>query len=159
MANPIQTIQKTELTQDQIKIQSLENLLSEVAHNKDSLLDTLNLLQELHDSGIMEALGSLLKAKESATKIALGQITRKPVTNMINNAMAAGGILTELDPETTSKLAKSLTVGLQKAEQGLKADTKLGLFDLMKAIKDPDINRAFGFGFNLLKGIGEGLKE
>jgi uncharacterized protein YjgD (DUF1641 family) len=159
MANPIQTIQKTELTQDQIKIQSLENLLSEVAHNKDSLLDTLNLLQELHDSGIMEALGSLLKAKESAAKIALGQITRKPVTNMINNAMAAGGILTELDPETTSKLAKSLTVGLQKAEQGLKADTKLGLFDLMKAIKDPDINRAFGFGFNLLKGIGEGLKE
>lgn len=159
MANPIQTIQKTELTQDQIKIQSLENLLSEVAHNKDSLLDTLNLLKELHDSGIMEALGSLLKAKESAAKIALGQITRKPVTNMINNAMAAGGILTELDPETTSKLAKSLTVGLQKAEQGLKADTKLGLFDLMKAIKDPDINRAFGFGFNLLKGIGEGLKE
>jgi uncharacterized protein YjgD (DUF1641 family) len=159
MAKPIQTIQKTELTEEQKKIQSLENLLSGVAQNKDSLLETLNLLQELHDSGIMEGLGSLLKAKESAAKIAVGQLTRKPVTNMINNAMAAGGILTELDPETTSKLAKSLTIGLQKAEQGLKADTKLGLFDLMKAIKDPDINRALGFGFNLLKGIGEGLKE
>jgi uncharacterized protein YjgD (DUF1641 family) len=159
MAKPIQTIEKTELTEEQIKLQSLENLLSGVAQNKDSLLETLNLLQELHDSGIMDALGSLLKAKESAAKIAVGQLTRKPVTNMINNAMAAGGILTELDPETTSKLAKSLTAGLQKAEQGLKNDTKIGLFDLMKAIKDPDINRALGFGFNLLKGIGEGLKE
>lgn len=159
MAKPIQVIQKTELTEEQIKMRSLENLISGIADNKDSLLETLELLQELHNSGIMDALGSLLKAKESAAKIAVGQLTRKPVTNMINNAMAAGGILTNLDPETTSKLAKSLTTGLQKAEQGLKADTKLGLFDLMKALKDPDINRALGFGFNLLKGIGEGLKE
>jgi uncharacterized protein YjgD (DUF1641 family) len=159
MATPIQTIQKSEFTEEQKKIQSLENLISGVAQNKDSLLETLNLLQELHDSGILDALGSLLKSKDSVAKIAVGQLARQPVTNMINNAMAAGGILTELNPETTTKLAKSLTVGLQKAEQGLKADSKLGLFDLMKAIKDPDINRALGFGFNLLKGMGEGLKE
>jgi uncharacterized protein YjgD (DUF1641 family) len=159
MAKPIQTIQKPEQTEEQKKIQSLENLISGVADNKDSLLETLELLQELHNSGIMDALGSLLKAKESAAKIAVGQLTRQPVTNMINNAMAAGGILTELDPVTTSKLAKSLTTGLQKAEQGLKDDTKIRLFDLMKAIKDPDINRVLGFGFNLLKGMGEGLKE
>ena len=159
MAKPIKTIEKTELTEEQMKMHSLENLLSGVAENKDSLLETLNLLQELHDSGIMDALGSLLKSKEKAAKILVGQVSRKPVTNLINNAMAAGGILTELDPEITGKLAKSMKVGLQKAEEGLKADTKLGLFDLMKAMKDPDINRALGFGFNLLKGIGEGLKE
>ncbi|MBT2659011.1 DUF1641 domain-containing protein [Bacillus sp. ISL-18] len=159
MAKPIKVIQKTELTEEQKKMHSLENLLSGVAQNEDSLLETLNLMQELHDSGIMDALGSLLKAKEKAAKIAVSQLTRQPVTNMINNAMAAGGILTELDPETTSKLAKSLTAGLKKAEQGLKADSKLGLFDVMKALKDPDINRALGFGFNLLKGMGEGLKE
>ncbi|HYK74882.1 MAG TPA: DUF1641 domain-containing protein [Pseudoneobacillus sp.] len=159
MAKPIKIIQKTELTEEQKKMQSLENLLSGVAENKDSLLETLNLLQELHDSGIMDALGSLLKSKEKAAKIAVGQMTREPVTNMINNAMAAGGILTELDPNITSKLAKSLTNGLQKAQQGLVEDTKLGVFDLMKALKDPDINRVIGFGFNLLKGMGEGLKE
>lgn len=159
MAQPIKVIQKTELTEEQKKMQSLENLLSGVAENKDSLLETLNLLQELHDSGILDAFGSLLKAKEKAAKIAVGQFTRQPVTNMINNAMAAGGILTELNPETTSKLAKSLTAGLKKAEQGLKEDSNIGLFDLMKALKDPDINRVLGFGFNLLKGMGEGLKE
>lgn len=158
MAKPIKTIQRAELTEDQKKAQSLENLLSEVAQNTDSLLDMLNLLQELHDSGILNALESFVKAKESVAKIAVGQIARKPVTNIINNAMAVGGALTELEPETTKKLVTSLAVGLQKAEQGLQDDTKLGIFDLMKALKDPDINRAIGFGFNLLKGIGEGLK-
>lgn len=159
MAKPIKVIQKTELTEDQKKMQTLENLLSGVADSEDSLLETLNLLQELHESGILDAVESLLKSKEKAAQIAVGQLTRQPVTNIINNAMALGGILTELDPETTSRLAKSLTSGLKKAEQGLKDDSKIGLFDLMTAIKDPDINRAVGFGFNLLKGMGEGLKE
>lgn len=159
MAKPIQTIKKIELTEEQKKAQSLEDLLSELAQNKDSLLETLYLLQELHDSGILEALGSLVKAKESVAKIAVGQLTRPPVTNMINNAMAAASAFTAIDPKTTQKLMKGVSKGLQKAEQGLQSDEKVGILDLVKVLKDPDINRAIGFGLNLLKGVGEGLKE
>jgi len=159
MAKPIQTIQKTEITEEQKKTQALENLVSEAAQQTDPLLETLKLLRELHDNGILDAVTSLLKAKDRAAQIAVGQLSREPVTNMINNAMAAGGILTELDPETTSKLVNSLKIGLEKAEQGLKEETKFGIFDLMKAIQDPDIKRAMSFGMNLLKGIGEGLKK
>lgn len=159
MAKPIQTIVKKELTEEQKKLQTLESLLSEVADNKESLVETLHLLKELQDSGILEILSGLLQTKEHTAKIAIDQLSRKPVTNIINNVMAAGGILVEMDPESTSKLAKSLTAGIQKAEQGLQEDTTIGLIDLVKAIKDPEINRALRFGMNLLKGIGEGLKE
>jgi uncharacterized protein YjgD (DUF1641 family) len=159
MAKPINMIKKVELTEEQKKSQSLENLLSEVAENQNSLLDTLQLLQELHDSGILEAISSLVKAKEEVAKIAVGQITREPVTNLINNAMAAGGAMTALDPEMTKKLMSSVTKGLEKAEHGLQTHSKVGILDLLKVMNDPDINRAIGFGLNLLKGIGEGLKE
>ncbi|MCP8969571.1 DUF1641 domain-containing protein [Ectobacillus ponti] len=159
MAKPISTIQKIELTEEQKKAQSLENLLSEVAQNKDSLLQTLELLQELHSSGILEALNSLVKVKEDVAKIAVGQLTRPPVTNMINNAMAAGGALTEMDPEMTKKLMGSVANGLQKAQEGIESGRKVGIFDLMKAMKDPDINRALGFGLDVLKGVGEGLRK
>lgn len=159
MAKPIRDIKKVELSEENKQTQSLESLLSEVAQNKDSLLETLHLLQELHSSGILEALNSLVQAKEDVAKIAVGQMTREPVTNIINNAMAAGGALTKLNPEITQKLMGSLTTGLEKAEQGLYSDKKIGVLDLMKALKDPDLNRAIGFGLNLLKGVGKGLKE
>ncbi|WP_077212307.1 DUF1641 domain-containing protein [Bacillus dakarensis] len=159
MAKPISTIKKNELTEEQKKSQSLESLLSEVAQNKDSLLETLQLLQELHDSGILDALNSLVKAKEKVAKIAVGQMTREPVTNLINNTMAAGGALTTLDPEMTKKLMGSVALGIEKAQQGLQEDSKVGILDLLKVLNDPDINRAIGFGLNLLKGVGEGLKE
>jgi uncharacterized protein YjgD (DUF1641 family) len=159
MAKPIHIIKRTELTEEQKKEQSLESLLSEVAENKDSLVETLDLLQELHNSGILEGINSLVKTKEEVAKIAVGQMTREPVTNMINNAMAAGGVLTQMDPEMTKKLMGSVAKGLEKAEQGLQSNSTTGILDIMKALKDPDMNRAITFGLNLLKGIGEELKD
>ena len=159
MAKPIHIIKRTELTEEQKKEQSLESLLTEVAQTKDSLVETLDLLQELHNSGILDGINSLVKTKEKVAKIAVGQMTREPVTNMINNAMAAGGVLTQMDPEMTKKLMGSVAKGLERAEQGLQSNSTTGILDMMKALKDPDMNRAITFGLNLLKGIGEELKD
>ncbi len=159
MAMPIRTIKRIELTEEQKKEQTLDSLLTEVVQNKDSLVETLDLLQELHNSGILDAINSLVKTKEEVAKIAVGQMTREPVTNMINNAMAAGGVLTQMDPEMTKKLMGSVAKGLERAEQGLQSNSTTGILDIMKALKDPDMNRAITFGMNLLKGIGEELKD
>jgi uncharacterized protein YjgD (DUF1641 family) len=159
MAMPIKTIKRIELTEEQKKEQTLDSLLTEVVQTKDSLVETLDLLQELHNSGILDAINSLVKTKEEVAKIAVGQMTREPVTNMINNAMAAGGVLTQMDPEMTKKLMGSVAKGLERAEQGLQSNSTTGILDIMKALKDPDMNRAITFGLNLLKGIGEELKD
>ena len=159
MAMPIKTIKRIELTEEQKKEQTLDSLLTEVVQTKDSLVETLDLLQELHNSGILDAINSLVKTKEEVAKIAVGQMTREPVTNMINNAMAAGGVLTQMDPEMTKKLMGSVAKGLERAEQGLQSNSTTGILDIMKALKDPDFNRAITFGLNLLKGVGEELKN
>lgn len=62
-------------------------------------------MNELNDLGIFDAATSMLRAKEDIAKIALGQVSREPVTNLINTMMAAGGALTKADPEFTAKLA------------------------------------------------------
>jgi uncharacterized protein YjgD (DUF1641 family) len=59
----------------------------------------------------------------------------------------------------TKKLMGGLTAGLKKADEALQSGAKIGIFDLMKVLSDPDINRAMAFGINLLKGVGEGLKD
>ena len=53
----------------------------------------------------------------------------------------------------------SVAKGLEKAEQGLQTDSTTSVLDIMKALKDPDMNRAITFGLNLLKGVGEELKR
>lgn len=159
MAAPIQAIQKQELTEEELKQQKLEALKELLANNEDALNQMFNIVGELNDIGMLEAANSMLKAKEPIAKIVLGQVTREPVTNLINNMMGAAGALTELDPELTKKFIGSVLTGMDEGNQHLQSNKKVGILDLMKVLKDPDINRAIGFGLHFLKGMGKGLKE
>jgi uncharacterized protein YjgD (DUF1641 family) len=159
MAKPITKIDEPILTEKEIQDQSLKNVLEDLSQNADGIKETIQLLQELHKSGILGAINNLVEAKEQVAKIAVGQMLRPPVTNALNNGMAAAGLLTEIDPETTKKLMGGLSKGLQKAEEGFRTNKKVGVFDLLKLMRDPDVNRVVKFSLNLLKGLGEGLKD
>lgn len=159
MAAPIKAIQKQELTEEEQKQQKLEDLKALLANNEEALNQMFNIVGELNDIGMLEAANSMLKAKEPIAKIVLGQVTREPVTNLINNMMGAAGALTELDPELTKKLVSSVLTGMDEGNQHLQSNKKVGILDLMKVLKDPDINRAIGFGLHFLEGMGKGLKD
>ena len=159
MAAPIQAIQKQELTEEELKQQKLEDLKELLANNEEALNQMFNIVGELNDIGMLEAANSMLKAKEPIAKIVLGQVTREPVTNLINNMLGAAGALTELNPELTKKLVGSVLTGMDEGNQHLQSNKKVGILDLMKVLKDPDINRAIGFGLHFLKGMGKGLKD
>ncbi|ENQ3078577.1 DUF1641 domain-containing protein [Bacillus multifaciens] len=159
MAAPIKAIQRHELTEEEQKQQKLEDLKALLANHEEALNQMFNIVGELNDIGILEAASSMLKAKEPIAKIVLGQVTREPVTNLINNMMGAAGALTELDPELTKKLVSSVLKGMDEGNEHLESNKKVGILDLMKVLKDPDINRAIGFGLHFLKGMGKGLKD
>ncbi|WP_347722559.1 DUF1641 domain-containing protein [Lysinibacillus capsici] len=159
MAVPITGIKKQQLTEEQLKEQKLDNLKELLSENEEAVNQVFSIMAELNDIGALEAAMKLLEAKEEVAHIALGQLTRKPVTNIINNLMGIAGALTELNPETTTKLIEGLNTGVDEASKALESNEKVSAFKLMKMINDPDVNRALNFGVHFLKGLGKGLKE
>jgi len=159
MAVPITGIKKQQLTEEQLKEQKLDNLKELLSENEETVNQVFSIMAELNDIGALEAAMKLLEAKEEVAHIALGQLTRKPVTNIINNLMGVAGSLTELNPETTTKLIEGLNTGVDEASKALESNEKVSAFKLMKMINDPDVNRALNFGVHFLKGLGKGLKE
>ena len=159
MAVPITGIKKQQLTEEQLKEQKLDNLKELLSENEEAVNQVFSIMAELNDIGALEAAMKLLEAKEEVAHIALGQLTRKPVTNIINNLMGVAGALTELNPETTTKLIEGLNTGVDEASKALESNEKVSAFKLMKMINDPDVNRALNVGVHFLKGLGKGLKE
>lgn len=157
MAQPISFIKKRELSEEELKQQSLEQLKDSIAEHELALEKAMAVLSELYGSGILEAAESMLKAKAKIAEIALHQVKRPEMTNMINNGLAAAGALSAIDPDQTSKLLGSVAKGLEEANEP--QDKKVSVFSLMSALKDPDVNRAIGFGLRFLKGMGKGLGE
>lgn len=88
MATPITTIKKETKTAEQIKLEKIEELKELLAENEDAVSKTMTLMNELNDLGIFDAATSMLRAKEDIAKIALGQVSREPVTNLINTMTA-----------------------------------------------------------------------
>ncbi len=159
MAVPITNIRKQQLTDEQLKEQKLDNLKQLLSDHEEAVNQVFTIMAELNDIGALEAATKLLEAKEEVAHIALGQLTRKPVTNIINNLMGVAGALTELNPETTTKLIEGLNAGVDEANKSLESNEKVSAFKLVKMLNDPDVNRALNFGVHFLKGLGKGLKE
>jgi len=159
MAVTITGIKKQQLTEEQLKEQKLDNLKKLLSDNEETVNQVFSIMAELNDIGALEAAMKLLEAKEEVAHVALGQLTRKPVTNIINNLMGVAGALTELNPETTTKLIEGLNTGVDEASKALESNEKVSAFKLMKMLNDPDVNRALNFGVHFLKGLGKGLKE
>jgi len=159
MAQPITEIKKNLLTAEEQKQKKLEALTTLLANNDEALNKVLTIVGELNDIGVLEAADSMLQAKEKIAQIALHQVSREPVTNLINTLMGATGALMKTDPELITKLVNSAMKGMDEANDYLQTNKKVKVMDLVKLLNDPDINRALGFGIHFLKGMGKELKH
>ncbi|WP_459502525.1 helical membrane plugin domain-containing protein [Bacillus sp. C1] len=159
MAKEITLIQKKVITEEEKRKELSEELLTQLAENREAVEETMQLLAGLQQAGILDAAISLLAAKEDVSKIAIEQLNREPVKNALNNMMEAGEALSSVDPEMTKQITSSLVTGLQFATDELNNGKKTKVMDFFKVLKDPDINRAITFGFSFLKAFGQGLEK
>lgn len=159
MAQPITIIKKEIPAKEEIESKKIANLQAQLAEKEAALNNLMNLVGELHETGILDSANAMLQAKEKIAEIALNQVNREPVTNFINNFMSASMAFTDFKPEQTKKLVSSMAAGMNEGTDFVQSNKKVKMFDLMKALNDPDINRAMGFGIHFLKGMGKSLKE
>lgn len=157
MAVPITSIKKKQLTAEQIQEQKLEELQALLAKQDEALEKILSITGELNDSGVLDAVAAMVKAKEQIAKIAVDQVSREPITNLINHVMNASAVMSSIDPAITSKLVESVRSGLNEAELYRDNDEKVGVIQLMTLLKDDDINRGLKFGLDFMKGMGREL--
>lgn len=159
MAEPITNIHRSTLTEEeQIEIK-FDNLKKQFVDNEESVSKVLEIMEELNDIGALEAVAAMLLAKEDIAKITLDQVSREPVTNLLNTIIGATSSVMATDPEKMKKLVSSAMSGINEGYDFVETDKKVKMFDLMKVLNDPDINRAIGFGIHFLKGMGKQLNE
>ncbi|GEN36308.1 DUF1641 domain-containing protein [Aneurinibacillus danicus] len=157
MAKPITVVKKHEPTEAEKQAMALGELVSIIAKNGEALQETLKLIQLLHESGALEIIGGLIQSREKIMEIGISQLSKPTMTRGVNNVMSAVGMLGELEPETIKKVFEGIVNGMQHSAEEVRAGKKTGMFDLMKAYKDPDINRAMTVMLGFLKGMGQKL--
>ncbi|WP_099222503.1 DUF1641 domain-containing protein [Listeria costaricensis] len=158
MAEPISKIRETGPTLEEQQAEHLQELKDAFAKEDSGFKEMIEFVRLLNEAGALEAVNSAVKAKEEIAKTFLNEWRKEPTTNAINNLMLTSQLLTETKPEQTEAIIKKMKETAKQAEESAKSEEIIGLFGLMKALKDPDVNRALRYGLTFLKGMGENLK-
>lgn len=139
--------------------QAIDQLIEMTADSRNALIELLEITQRLQEYGILEAVRAFMNKGPQVSALAIQQMNNPGTYHLIKNMFSMIEFLSALDPGKTGNLTASLSNGMEKASESLKAKEQTNVWGLAKVLKDPDINAALTAGISFLKGMGEHLRS
>jgi uncharacterized protein YjgD (DUF1641 family) len=159
MAQAIQNIVHPIKTEAEREVDRLAEVRKQTATDADGLIEGLKLLQAMHDRGILELLVALFDRGDKVMKSVVDILGQPGATNTLKTAMTAMQTFSQYDPAAIMKYLNGFSAGVENALGTPTPSRPLGVFELMRQLKDPDVSAAVGVGLAFLKGVGQALRN
>ena len=125
----------------------------------EALTESLRLVRDLHEAGVLDVLHKLIRGGEGLTSNLLSVLNEDSSVKLIRNVSELGRTLSTLEPMETAQLGRALAAGVNAGAQQVAPGKGVGLSDLLKLLGDHDVQLALGAVFGGLKGAGRALRE
>lgn len=143
-----------EVPKEVIHDKYIDDIMHAVVKNKSAILSGINLLSEVHASGTLDALHALIKQREVALTQLFTELNKERYRPFLENIHGFLELAGQLPIEDLLFLASKLNRGVEQAQQ-LKGNESISYVGLVKALKDPEINRSLTMILAMLKGMGK----
>lgn len=136
-----------------------ERLQSAVHDSGPALEESLQLLRELHEHGVLELLVKVTRGGEGLTASLLQLLGGQSGVTALRNLSELGKTAAAVDPRELAALGQALAVGLSEGARHVASGRGVGLGELAGLLRDRDVQLALGAIFGVLKGAGRALRE
>jgi uncharacterized protein YjgD (DUF1641 family) len=153
MAKPI----ALEIAPRDAKRELLAKLESAPAEHAEALLDSWELLQELHDAGILELLRGAVSAKDQIMGSAVGATQSAEAVHALRNTIIFGKMIASINPELMQCIANA--VGETLGSERRPVIDPPGLVSLLGQFRRPELRRSVALINRFLETLGSRLKE
>lgn len=158
MAEPIKHIVKETKSAEQEQTEDIQAIMEQIAENRETIQDLLTIGRELHTSGALDIVKSLLVKRTEVSSIAMEQIDQPATLNILKNGMSGIGLLAMIEPEQLNRFFDGIKGGLDHVSEH-RQDHKVGVWGALRATKDPHIKTSIQTMLNFLEGMGKKLSE
>ncbi|QHE51912.1 DUF1641 domain-containing protein [Pontibacillus sp. HMF3514] len=155
MAKAISRIKRMEMTQEQIRAKKVSNLEAKMADNAESIEKAIDLIRTLDEAGTLDTLNAFVKHKEDALGHFVTEANKPRYSKTFENLFEFVFLMGDLDVQKVRELSQRLNQGLEGMEEGSELDEKTSMMDLMKALKDPEINQGITMMLHFIRGLGK----
>lgn len=135
----------------------LAKLESAPSEHAAAILDSYELLQSLHEAGVLELLRGALSAKDQMAETAVKAAQSTEAVNAIRNAIIFGKMLGSMNPELMQCVANA--VGETLGSNRRPVIDPPGLFSLLGQFRRPELRRSVALINRFLETLGSRLKE
>lgn len=155
MAKAITKIQHIELSEEQKRKMDLDEVENALLENKEAILQSLDVIKHMHDRGVLSLVNGLLSEGDKVLNVLVRAADKPEATNTLKNLLLMVGVLGTINVQQLEPLLLKLNSGIARVAEYKDDTDKLGYFDIVRSLKDPEINRALSLLFEFLKGMGE----
>ncbi|EES34977.1 DUF1641 domain-containing protein [Staphylococcus epidermidis] len=152
MAERITEIKRLKKSYEQIKQESLNDVIDAIVENKDSILKAIRLIGILDEAKILDALNGGLKARQVIINKFAVELNKDIYSGVLTNMAQLVFLLGELDVKDLSELLSRLNRGIHAANLKKPGD-KTTIKSLVGFLRDDDLNRSMTYMLNLLRGM------
>lgn len=122
-----------------------------------SVAKVLHLLEEIDKAGWLDVLTATVEQRDSLLGVVVDQAGKPGSVQAVKSLVSLGQVLTSLNPSAVTAIGEGVASGLNRLDNGNPIQVK-GIWDVLKASRDPDISRAFSVVLTILKSVGESLR-
>ena len=135
----------------------LAKLEAAPAEHAAAILDSYELLQTLHEAGVLEMLRGAVSARDTAMEAAVGVAQTTEAVNAIRNAMIVGKMMGSINPELLQCIANA--VGETLGSNRRPVIDPPGLFSLLGQFRRPELRRSVALVNRFLEAMGSRLRD
>ncbi|MTH54801.1 DUF1641 domain-containing protein [Bacillus mangrovi] len=155
MAKATTTIKRFELSDEEKRQRDLREVEDALVQNKEAILESLKLMQHMQNKGVLPLLNGLFGQGDKVLQVLVKAIDTPENANAMKNLLLMMGMLGTINVRELEPLMLKVNNGVERVAKEKDTDRKTGYFDIVRSLKDPEINRAVTLLFTFLKGMGE----
>ncbi|MBL3648836.1 DUF1641 domain-containing protein [Bacillus vallismortis] len=159
MAKAIKQIQKIQVTEEDQRKRDMKEIEDALVENKAVILETLQMLGHMNERGVLPLLRGLFGQGDKVLDILVKKADTEETANTLKNLLLLFGTLGMLDVKQLEPLILKVNAGVANAVEQKDSEEKTGYFDIIRSLKDPEINKSITLLFSFLKGMGQDTKE
>jgi uncharacterized protein YjgD (DUF1641 family) len=155
MAKAIKNVHKIPVSEEQQRSNDLREVEDALVKNKEAILQTLEIMNHMQDKGLLALLNGLFGQGDKVLDIAVKAMDKPENTNTMKNLLLLLGTLGMINVKQLEPFLLRIDAGIARVADYKDTDEKTGYFDLVRSLKDPEINKAITILMQFLKGMGQ----
>ncbi|MCF6410247.1 DUF1641 domain-containing protein [Pseudalkalibacillus salsuginis] len=155
MAKATRKVEPLVPSKDEAREKGIEEIEQALAERKDAILELIDLVDRLHESDLLPFISALVNHRDQARSAFFREINRPHNAKFARNVVDFIGFLGTIEFEKMQPFMEKINRGILEADIEEEKDDMISMLQLIKSLKDPEVNRSIRSILAFLRGMGK----